>query len=306
MSLEDGVFAMPVDDTVKEGEVAATKAPDSSGAGAKWFVKGGSFAFRVSSVFAIGSAYIETEESAVGGLLLRKQDKTLMRKVTPDSSVGSIYSMPMDVSTPIASDIYIGITSDGGEEINISVDWKTSFVTKPMPQAIWSNPNNPPDRLSADKGTVNHQMAVSFTAPPPILAKAKVPQFKASDMAKSCAGTNVLPTPEPVQTTFLPAVTVDTTSNRPKAWTDFQGTWNTCAKANQQKANAMVAACMSTLGWDKPPPDVAVKIPSSNPHPWAFDASFPTRLVNGTGDKDDDVRDGFSNFYLELPRATAV
>ena len=235
------------------------------------------------------------------GKLLRLQDKKLLEKVVPDPKAETIYSLPMDVSEPIESDLFVGITSDGGEEVKVSSGWKAYFITKPMPQSHWNSPKNPPNRLSADKGTKDLQMAVSFEAPPPVLAKAKIPQFNASKMAKSRAGSNTLPVSEPEQSIFLPAELKDT----PKTWSDMQKEWEKKAEAAKDLSNAMVASAMDVLGWNNPPPDVLAKLTASSPHPWVFDAALPSRLVSGTGGKDEGVQDGFSNFYLELPRVSA-
>jgi hypothetical protein len=301
MSLEKGLFPMPVDDSLKSGQTTQTKLPDSEGAGVKWYVKGGNFEFRVSSVFAIGSAWIETEESAVDGKLLRLQDKKLMQRVAQDPRAGLIYSLPMDVSEPIESDLHIGITSDGGEEIKVSTGWTPSFVLKAMPQNQWNSPKNPPDRLSADKGTKDLQMAVTFKAPPPVLSVVKIPQFDASNMMKSCAATNTMPPSEPIQSVFLPAGLKDT----PKTWPDMQNEWETKAKTNATLARNMVTSCIDALDWNHPARDVPAKLTEKNPQPWLFDAAFPVRLVTGTGGKDESVQDGFSNFYLEAPRVSA-
>jgi hypothetical protein len=194
LSLEEGAFPMPSQD--KEGEAN----PEDTGAGAKWFVKGGSFQFRVSSVFALTEAYLETEESAKRDQssgsteLLGKQDTSLMQPVQPGTVASKLSSLPMKLSgvpgpgaDGITSKLFIAVqdvdpvgeTKEGFEPI---------FVIKEMPLTLWADPNNAPDRLSQEKGTVPLPMAVTLSAPKPKLAFSKIPPFNATDMQKMCAG----------------------------------------------------------------------------------------------------------------------
>lgn len=197
ISLENGAFTLPSED--KDQTVALP--PDDTGAGVKWYVKGGSFKFRVSSVFALTEAYMETEASAnrdddgnTVPLANQLKKTSLMREVTPKPSHKRLSSMPMQLSAPqngndgITSTLIISVQDVDDKGLAVS-DFKPEFVVKPMPQALWADPVlNPPNRLTSDKGTIDLPMAVALEAPDPVLAFAKVPAFNATDMAKACAG----------------------------------------------------------------------------------------------------------------------
>jgi hypothetical protein len=197
MSLADGSFPMPSEDKATAGP------PDDTGAGTKWFVKGGSFQFRVSSVFAITNAYIETKASSnyksdgTTDLLEKQQEQvpSKMQQVTPAPTQSKLSSLPMQLSADLSNPNGNGITSNlcvaiqDTDENNLPIEgFKPSFIMKAMPQTLWSDPNNPINRLSQDKGTIDLPMAVDFSAPDPILAYSKIPEFNATDMAKECAG----------------------------------------------------------------------------------------------------------------------
>lgn len=335
-NLEDGVFTLPPVDTRKDstGTEVAKQGPSSEGPGAKWFVKGGSFKFRVSTVFAMSDAWIETPQSNSAASKVepvltnlyqqseltdaKDKSKKLLQHVTPEPpNTGTVYSLPMQVSVAIESPLYVGITTDGGEETNVSEGWKVEYVVKAMPATLWSNPASPPNPLSAEKGTIDERMALTFSAPDPILAISKIPQFNASDMARECAGLAAIPGTDkivderPTQVVFLPA-TLDevTTKEAAQDWPNFQKMWEDTAKDKADTAKELVNACIGLLGWDKPSPDVMQLVEQAtdgeNTTPWLFDAAFPMRLVTGTKGVDADIKDGFENYYLELPRISAL
>jgi hypothetical protein len=197
MSLEDGNFPMPTQDTALGGS------PESTGPGAKWFVKGGSFRFRVSSVFGLTEAYVETEDSSQrqsdgSTTLLENQAVTKMQLVPPtEGQASKLSSTPMKLSSSRAGD---GIVSklciaiqEQDDEPGLAIEtFKPSFILKNMPQTLWADPAPPPDPpitpSAENKVTIALPMAVSFSAPDPVLALSKIPQFNATDMAKECAG----------------------------------------------------------------------------------------------------------------------
>lgn len=297
-SLEDGVFPMPSDDTNKNGETDANKTPDDEGAGVKWYVKGGSFKFRVSSVFALTDAYFQTSTSGADQkVLLRNQKKQDMLQLQGGSADKRVSSIPMGCFNSIQSMLYIGVR----EVIDSAVvpdGWNPSFITKAMPKAVWGNARpTDADRLSSANPTQDMLMAVTVEAPPPLLAYAKIPQFRASDMAKACAGTNQLPVAEPEQTIFTPT----DQSNTPQTWSDMKTLWDTSSNTNLELARAIATECTTALGWNNPSPDVKTQAQMSQTTPWVLEANFPLRLVRGTGGQDPDIRDGLENFYLELP-----
>ncbi|PVH85290.1 hypothetical protein DL98DRAFT_651140 [Cadophora sp. DSE1049] len=310
LSLESGAFPMPSVD--KEGQ----SDPDDAGAGAKWFVKGGSFQFRISSVFALTEAYLETEESAQRQddgttVLVLDQNVSLMQPIEPGPAATKLSSLPMDLSASSAPD---GITSKmciaiqdvdpKGETVE---GFKPTFIAKEMPLTLWADPKHAPDRLSAEKGTVQLPMAVTLSAPEPILAFAKIPPFNATDMAKLCAGSHEVPDlPGVAQSVLLPEVLAASTATPTQRWAEMQQTWTTASTQNIDFANSITGLCMSQLGWDKPRPDVALKAEMTSTEPWKVPVAFPTRLVTGTAREELGIEDGLDSFYLELPRTTAA
>ncbi|KAF2001040.1 hypothetical protein P154DRAFT_575420 [Amniculicola lignicola CBS 123094] len=336
ISLEDGAFTMSSEDkkpavestpeetgvVVKANEVV--DAPDDTGAGVKWFVKGGNFQFRVSTVFALTEAFIETEDSSKrdkDGKMLSREEQlkkpSVMKEVVPKPSTSRLSSMPMQLSAQkdgpngIVSRLAISIrdVDEEGHAISIS-DFKPSFVVKPMPQALWANPASaPPDRLSADKGTVDLPMAVTLEAPDPVLAYAKVPAFNATDMAKACAGANQIPQlPAVTQSDYLPVLDKDLGPLDQK-WGRMKQTWIDSSTEKLPLANEISTLCSSLLGWDKLAADAAgsnVKPGSPEAESWKVPVNFQERLVRGTKREAAGIQDGLENFYLELPRMTAA
>ncbi|KAH9218815.1 hypothetical protein DL95DRAFT_458013 [Leptodontidium sp. 2 PMI_412] len=310
LSLESGAFPMPSQD--KEGQ----SEPDDTGAGAKWYVKGGSFQFRVSSVFALTEAYLETEKSAQRQndgttVPVLNQNTSLMQPVEPGTVAARLSSLPIDVSASSTPD---GITSKmciavqdvdpSGETVD---GFKPTFVVKEMPLTLWADPKHAPDRLSAEKGTVQLSMAVTLSAPDPLLAYAKIPPFNATDMSKLCAGSNIVPDlPGVAQSELLPEVLVASTETPTEKWAAMQETWTTASTGNIDLANSLTELCMSQLGWDKPRPDVAQKAEVTSTEPWKIPVAFPTRLVAGTERQALEIEDGLNSFYLELPRTTVA
>ncbi|KAK0108293.1 hypothetical protein ONS95_003109 [Cadophora gregata] len=310
LSLESGAFPMPSVD--KEGQ----SNPDDAGAGAKWFVKGGNFQFRVSSVFALTEAYLETEESAqrqADGttVLILDQDTSLMQKIDPGTAPAKLSSLPMGVSASSPPD---GITSKmcvaiqdvdpKGETVE---NFKATFIVKEMPLTLWADPKHAPDRLTAEKGTVQLPMAVTLSAPEPILAFAKIPPFNATDMSKLCAGSNEVPDlPGIAQFILLPEVLVPSTATPRQKWAEMEQTWTAASTQNIDLANSITELCMSQLGWDKPRPDVALKAEMTSTEPWKVPVAFPMRLVAGTNREELGIEDGLDSFYLELPRITVA
>ncbi|KAG4443042.1 hypothetical protein IFR05_001496 [Cadophora sp. M221] len=310
LSLEAGAFPMPSQD--KEGQ----SEPDDTGAGAKWFVKGGSFQFRVSSVFALTEGYLETGKSAQRQndgttVPVLDQNKTLMQPIEPGTLAPRLSSLPMDLSASSGPD---GITSKmciAVQDVDPSGEtkegFKPAFVVKEMPLTLWADPKHAPDRLSAEKGTVQLPMAVTLSAPDPMLAYAKIPPFNATDMSKLCAGSNIVPDlPGVAQSELLPEVLVASTETPTEKWAAMQVTWTTASTANIDLANSLTELCMSQLGWDKPRPDVAQKAEITSTEPWKIPVAFPTRLVAGTERQALGIEDGLDGFYLELPRTTVA
>ncbi|KAF2257918.1 hypothetical protein CC78DRAFT_597881 [Lojkania enalia] len=322
-SIEDGVFNMPSKDEKPEKELQPLK---GTGAGSKWYIKGGSFRFRISSVFALTGAFLETEESAkrdqAGNTILLGEQKTVDMDAVNEPSLApsKLHSLPMQVHAepeniqPDVAPAKDGITSKlciAIQDIDVKgrtmEGFKPSFVYKPMPLTLWADPRNPPNRLSKEKGTVDLPMSVVLQAPDPVLATSKIPQFNATDMAKLCAGSNKIPgIPLVVQDTLLPDEVEETTQTATEKWDTMASKWQSSSETNLELANNLTQLCMQALGWNKPPVDVEEKAEKEGIEPWKLPVAFPRRLVAGTDREEFGVEDGLDSFYLELPRTTVA
>lgn len=266
-----------------------TAPPESAGAGSKWRVRGGDLRFRVSSVFAISSASLATKEN-------------VQQKVPGAIHVDPILSNPMQIRQPIQSPLHITIKDR--EDGSIPDGWRPEFVVKKVPTALWGNPDHPPSATALDPskpGTVDLPMAVSIAAPKPVLSISKIGPLNATELARELAGEKALDKSE-TQPEFLPA----TLDKSPKGWPATQKSWETASKDNAAVAKGMVNACMTSLGWDKPAPEVQLTTQNLTSKPWDLLANLPTRLVTGTGGVVDGVEDGLPNTYMALPRVIAV
>ncbi|KEF54961.1 uncharacterized protein A1O9_08613 [Exophiala aquamarina CBS 119918] len=326
-SLEDGNFVMPTEDTQKDanGNPVPVTEPTSTGAGAKWFVKGGSFKFRVSSVFALSAARIETPESGedewiddVGYAhdLPTQEGSGDMEAVEGLDEIELLSARPMGVSRAIKAPLYVGIR-DADTPERVTTGWTASFVIQQMPKQMWLDPGQSIDALSREKGSMPLRMGVQFEAPPPVLAVSKIPPFNATDMSKFNVAHKDLPDHEAEQDVFLPAPR--DAAGVPATWPAMQEAWAATAALWDRPseegepveeaglARAMLTACMSALAWDKPSPETLAHVNTDEYTPWELpDVKFPERLVKGTTVGGGEVRDGFANYYLELPRVVAV
>nr|OQO31194.1 hypothetical protein B0A51_01573 [Rachicladosporium sp. CCFEE 5018] len=330
LTMEQGAFPMPSQDTA-----TASAQPDSSGAGMKWFVKGGSFAFRVAPDFAISIAQLINDKEGYSDI-----DKaTIPAKDTP----APLRSTPMHLSAPhpersphdpghpeISSTLKITIRSAAGKLVPIT-GWKPTYVVKDVPSALWRDYDESRDPmikgggqelLSPANGTIKQIMAVSLVAPDPILSKSNIPAFNATDAQRSEVLDDnghswVMPTPGDDQTQdLLPAPLTHPTDPLylPQKWKEMQTTWQTYSADGLNLATSMAALCATTLAWNAPLPGqlLGPKITDAGVKPnWMLTADLPKRLVVGTKKPDDpklrNVMDGLENSYLALPRvATAA
>ena len=326
-NLQTGNFPMPA----KDGA-----APDNTGAGQKWHVKGGSLSFRVSADFALSGAFIATEESddlKVAG----KSDDTYTAKATtiqdPAKPSTNVYSIPMHINNVIQpggvrSVLYVTIyqkQKNGGKEV-IS-GWKTSYVIKDVPSALWSSYNQDKDPmrrgadtshlLKPDGATIPLPMGISLVAPDPILAVSKIPAFNATEMAKAQVkqkdGSDwLIPTAtlnDAKSVATFPAAVLSAPEKDAAGatrWSAVKTAWQDSAKNGSNIASSMATLFSSTLAWDQPPRDVAAATPN-DATPWKLKTGLPTRLVTGTNTvANADVVDGLENYYMTLPRLGVV
>jgi hypothetical protein len=275
-NVEDGSFPMPTKDDPNQPD------PKSTGPGTKWFVKGGGFKCRISSVFAISTAALETENSLsqhdpsqrqpvaeVYGAKSQAQSNAML------PLVDNVFSVPMGVSaTKIVSPITITITEK--ENDKISEGWTPRYIFQNVPRALWDA--SPPDGNDGSDPTIPLAMAIALEAPPPRLAVSKIPAFDATAAAsRQVDDPTRLMNPEADQSIFRPATLASTPADYPS----MQTAWEKAA-SDADLMESVVNACMTTLGWDKPSVDVQQAAAGKVPKPWQLTASFPKRLVSGT------------------------
>ena len=298
LSLEEGAAPAPVEDA-PDGA-----GPANAGSGSIWRVKGGDFKFRVSSVFAISSATIETKESVAIEKTDPANEKKFEQAVKTAEGVVDISSIPMRAKK-FQSPMTIKIINENAKAGDLKEiypsGWQPEFVVKLVPTALWGDPDHPPDPLNAKDGCVPLQMAVSVTAPLPILAVSKIPPVNATDITRQFVNENFLAETE--TQVGMAATKLDKTHD---TWPAMQKTWEDSVIGNLETAKSLVDGCMNALGWNFPAPEVLKKAEKLVPKPWELKAKMPTRLVSGNKVKVEGVEDGLDNFYLALPRVCAV
>lgn len=215
--LEDGNCPMP-----KEGSTDSTD-PTSTGTGAPWYVKGGTFRFRITSDFAISQ--LQVAGAGPSG-------DPANFAISLSATTGDICSQPMRISAPadpnadppIKSTLSVTIREKEGDQSIIGGWQNVAFVVKPVPSAVWGSyvrANDPlfsgtPDTLlNGDNASTPASMGVMLSAPAPELAPSFIPAFNATDAAKLSIEDGridpkhptpwYLADPEPTQTQYLAA-----------------------------------------------------------------------------------------------------
>ncbi|KAI1610919.1 hypothetical protein EDD36DRAFT_306992 [Exophiala viscosa] len=240
--LEDGNFPQPK----TTSDTSTTSPPPNTGAGAPWYVKAGTFKFRIGSEFALSEARMVVQP-APGG------------QTNPNSPIfvpapaPFLFSRPMRVSRedgPIWSSLQVTVYYEKGtKDEKIISNWSNlGFDIKNVPAATWApydvnlDPifSTDPKAMIGQNGgpiTVPLAMALKLSAPPPILAESFIPAFYASDAAKfgildfrtnKTSGTDWhVPVEGPLQTNFIPrALTQDEKPPDPSLSVDQQRTIN--------------------------------------------------------------------------------
>ncbi|KAJ9494739.1 hypothetical protein H2202_009815 [Exophiala xenobiotica] len=184
----------------------AASAPTNTGAGAKWFVKGGSFKFRIATDFALSHALVQAGDDGDGDAVEVKNPNE--KSPAPVQKPGQkpdtgIYSRPMHVDQGITSELTVKIYKKAEELVETGTGKPTiihhvvggwtegAFDIKAVPQATWGKYSIDTDPmasaatslLSHDDATTPLGMALKLTAPLPYLAKSFIPVFKAADAA---------------------------------------------------------------------------------------------------------------------------
>ena len=328
-NLQTGNFPMP---TIDSKDTSATAVPEDAGAGAKWFVKGGSFSFRVSADFALSSAFIATQDSDASKIKGDSDDTYLSMATAlqdPAKPTTQAYSVPMHINDGNQPD---GIKSvmlvtiyqkqkNGGREV-IS-GWKPSYVVKDVPSGLWSpyDQNKDPMQRGADTSrllnpdgvTVQLPMGVGLIAPDPVLSVSKIPPFNATEMAKAQVKQKnnsdwLVPTAtmnDGTSVADFPAAPLSASEKDPSGtvrWKAVKKIWQDSASTGSTVASSLAGLYSSSLGWDQPPPQVTTALPQGAT-PWKLNTGLPVRLVTGTGTQANaDIVDGLENYYMTLPR----
>ncbi|RKK90894.1 hypothetical protein BFJ71_g11251 [Fusarium oxysporum] len=163
--------------------------PDSNaGQGTKWFVKGGTFKFRIQADFALSYA-------SVAPALIPAEDgagaEVPVLNGGPHPTKTNIFSRPMQVTTDIVSELSVVIMETVSAKI-IGGWTGASFDIKSVPTGTWGKYSTDTDPsqsdasslLSHDGATVPLPMGLLLSSPAPILALSTIPTFSASDAAK--------------------------------------------------------------------------------------------------------------------------
>jgi hypothetical protein len=309
-----GNFPMPQTPSGSSGTSIA-----STGAGAQWYVKGGTFQFQVNTDFALSDASVTPAPNSIYNPVILSVD-----------SDQAVYSKPMRMTVPLKSALTVTVRKKSDNTI---VDgWQSvAFVITAAPSAVWSiysqlnDPifnSNPQALLSPDQPTVALAMGIILSAPPPILALSLIPVFNATDAAKEAIldfrtdpnGTPwLLEKPENTQTEYLAADVGSQPGTLEQQWATMMNTWNGLASKSDivnDPTQGVIAICTSLCNWSKRPqaettstPTTATgggsasttATPPATKQPWELGGNFPANLVNDLNDT-----------YLDLPRMATV
>jgi hypothetical protein len=264
--------------------------PTRTGQGAKWFVKGGSFKFRISTDFALSHALVAAGSNQDGAGV---EVPNLQKKPQPADT--GIYSRPMRVSQGIASELSVTIKLKSSGHV-VGGWTKAAFDIKAVPTATFgkydhftdpSNRNGDASSLfSAKNSTMPLAMGLMLTAPLPHLAESFIPVFKASDAAMlgvkdfrfvskgSKTGThwfvprfvpavpdlsgnakNVILAPQ--QAIYIPAelTAAEQKATNQQRWDDVGQKWTDLAESKKalvsHQVDGLLARCAKIFAWDQ-------------------------------------------------------
>jgi hypothetical protein len=270
-----------------------TKGTKNIDPGTQWFVRGGSFKFRIASDFAISDASIEQADT---------------KTPTKASSPLKIYSTPMHIENDgkgIKSTLKITIRNLKTQEL--VHDWSTfELVTKDVPTAIW-NPYDPKldpkfapkQLLNGDNPTVKQCMSLAISAPavqlsPPPNWPGFIPKFNLTEVANigildyryiKARGTDwFMPTSLPMQNKYLQLQFSEAELEQSNAdrWNNTRKTWSglsTKSEMVNHPESGLLNLFAKTLGWDQNTSEpeqttqsatiitpAAPAVPTTNPH----------------------------------------
>lgn len=311
--LENGNYPMPSTVTTP---TTSNATPPNTGAGAKWFVRGGSFSFRIVSDFAMSQATIAAPNDG---------EETPITANAP-STTKPIYARPMRVTTGVTSTLTVTIHEKDSPYTVIGGWQSVQFALKPVPTAAWGIYSsaldplftpNPTDLLNGGTdATTPLAMALMVSAPPPELAPSTIPVFSATAAAKfgildfrtdKLHGTDwILAPPKPKQTLYLasPLTAAENAlvaaNQLDKLWDERQKQWqDAAAKANVAveqgdgslgvyQTITIISRITELFAWDQKRPQTE---PVTSPPVWLLNGQAPTKLIQN-----------MKNTYLALPR----
>ncbi|ORY08606.1 hypothetical protein BCR34DRAFT_603464 [Clohesyomyces aquaticus] len=230
---------------------------------------GGTFRFHISTVFAISQAdESEGDQKQASTSTLNDQPIKRAGRLAP------IYSTPMKMNKPMNSPIAIEIRDAVSGKL--VPGWAAEFVVKPVPSALWANPDDRKqgDLLNSSKGTVNLAMAVRITAPDPVIAVSKIAPFDSSRATRYLVQEKVLDEEFSTQNIFLPAAEAIDQSQAAdlKRWDEVEKIWV------GGSATDVASQFAKLLGWDRPTQEGDVDAAKPAQKSWDLCTLVPSRL----------------------------
>jgi hypothetical protein len=297
----------------------------------KWKVRAGSFRFRVTCDFAISSYSINNEPQTIA------YDAAKAANKEPRPTEAPIYAFPMQVTTPVTSDLKIfvvnqEVANDGKiptpkgvapplttEEIKAignfdDEPYLPSFVVKSVPKALWTSYNPNLDPIATDGAgllagstttpTVDLAMGVTIGAPKPTLSQDSIPfAFNALDAMRANVFGGTPTNPDANDPNILPPLPAQSSwlphpVDHPNDAAGWTEVQDLWKPSTELKG--VLSECMSALGWDQPPPEVKAKLGSSG-------VVASTRMPWELNDEFPEVLEkGLGTYYLTLPQIAGV
>ncbi|KAH8797908.1 hypothetical protein F5884DRAFT_758905 [Xylogone sp. PMI_703] len=307
---------------IEQGSVDEKTVNGAKITGDKWYVRAGSFKFRVESKFALSQT-----RCGDGTKSIEEDDPNT--KLNPNP----IYARPMRKDVALTSTLDVEITFDTTASsvtgtvpvVNPAADdnspWNLLPLMKKVPKAIWDKyisgddpvnggGNNITSILDAtkDASSIEHLLGLTISSPNPRLPAINMEPFNAlegmqEDVFKSALNP-VLPPSGDVQMLFVPAPhPTAMLADLPSLWENVREAW-TATDADASAAQALALTWTKQFAWDDPALDPASDATlSTSAQPPTVPAHVFTPLVSN---KPAYVlaKENFGMFYLEVPFVT--